>query len=159
MLDPERTLLRHTLATLAYRSRKVLADVPPGFPLFRPAPEARSAVEILAHMGDLFDWALGLAEERQAWRNADALPWNEEVSRFYGALRAFDDRLAHPTELKPSCASLFQGPVADALTHLGQLALLRRQIQQPVKGENYFQAEIVVGRIEPATQSPPRREF
>ena len=159
MLDPERTLLRHTLATLAYRSRKVLADVPPGFPHFRPTADARSAVEILAHMGDLFDWALSLAEERSAWRNADPLPWNEEVSRFYMALRAFDDRLAGPAELKPSCASLFQGPVADALTHLGQLALLRRQIQEPVKGENNFQAEIVVGRIEPAMQSPPRREF
>jgi hypothetical protein len=159
MPDPVRTLLRHTLATLAYRSLKVLADVPPGFPLFRPAPDARSAVEILAHMGDLFDWALSLAEDRQAWRNADPLPWNEEVSRFYRALQKFDDCLAGPAELKPSCASLFQGPVADALTHLGQLSLLRRQAQGPVKGENYFQAEIVVGRLEPAIQSPPRREF
>ncbi len=159
MPDPERTLLRHTVATLAYRSRKVLADAPPGFPSFRPAEDARSAAEILAHMGDLFDWALSLAEGREAWRDAGPLPWSEEVSRFYLALRRFDERLADQTELKASCASLFQGPVADALTHLGQIAMLRRQAQRPVRGENYFQAEVVVGRIEPATQSPPRREF
>jgi hypothetical protein len=159
MPDSERALLRHTVATLAYRSRKVLSDAPPGFPLFRPAEDGRSAAEILAHMGDLFDWALSLAEGRQTWREAEPLPWSEEVARFYSALRRFDDRLTDSAELQASCASLFQGPVADALTHLGQLAMLRRQVRRPVRGENYFKAEIVVGRIEPAAQAAPRREF
>ncbi len=159
MSAAETTLLRHTLATLAYRSRKVLADVPEGFAAFRPSADSRSAVEILAHMGDLFDWAQTLAEDRQEWRNAVPLSWNDEAARFYAALRKFDDRLAATRELKNSCSSLFQGPVADALTHLGQIAMLRRLAQAPTKGENYFKAEILVGRIDPATQAAPRREF
>jgi len=159
MTGDERTLLRHTVATLAYRSRKVLADVPPGFAAFQPSVDARSAVEILAHMGDLFDWALSIAEGRQAWKNQTPLPWEEEVLRYYGPLRRFEDRLADAAELKESAALLFQGPVADALTHLGQIALMRRLALSPVKAENYHKAEVVAGRIEPGTQAPPRREF
>ena len=159
MSDEERTLLRHTVATLAYRSRKVLAEAPPGFAAFQGSEGSRSAVQILAHMGDLFDWALSIAEGRQAWKDETPRPWEEEVLRFYAALRRFDDRLADPAELQAPAAGLFQGPIADALTHLGQIALLRRLAQFPVKGENYYRAEIVVGRIEPATQAAPRREF
>ena len=159
MPGDERTLLRHTVATLAYRSRKVLADVPPGFAAFQPSGDSRSAVQILAHMGDLFDWALSIAEGRQAWKDETPLPWEEEVLRFYAALRRFDDRLADPTELKAPAPGLFQVPIADALTHLGQIALLRRLAQSSVKGENYYKAEIAAGRIEPGTQSAPRREF
>ncbi|HQZ17652.1 MAG TPA: hypothetical protein PLD86_12330 [Vicinamibacteria bacterium] len=159
MPGDERTLLRHTLATLAYRSRKVLLDVPPGFAAFQASEASRSAGQILAHMGDLFDWALSIADGRQAWKDEAPLPWEEEVLRFYAALRRFDDRLADPAELKAPAASLFQGPVADALTHLGQIALIRRLAQSPVKAENYYRAEIVAGRIEPGTQAAPRREF
>ena len=159
MSAEERVLLRHTVATLAYRSRKVLADCPPGFAAVQAEEGTRSAVQILAHMGDLFDWALSIADGRQAWKDETPLPWEEEVLRFYAALRRFDDRLADPAELRESSARLFQGPVADALTHLGQIALLRRLAQAPVKGENYHKAEIVPGRIEPASQAAPRREF
>lgn len=159
MTREERLLLRHTVATLAYRSRKVLAGAPPGFAAFQAGAETRSAVQILAHMGDLFDWALSIADGRQAWKDEPPRPWDEEVQRFYSALRRFDDRLADPAELRAPAAGLFQGPVADALTHLGQIAMLRRLAQSPVKGENYYRAEIVVGRIEPGTQAAPRREF
>jgi hypothetical protein len=159
MTSDERMLLRHAVATLAYRARKVLADAPAGFAAFQASEDSRSAVQILAHMGDLFDWALSIADGRQVWKDATPLPWDEEALRFYAALRRFDDRLADPLELKASAASLFQGPVADALTHLGQIALLRRLALAPVRGENYHKAEIVTGRIEPGTQAPPRREF
>jgi len=159
MSADERNLLRHTVATLAYRSRKVLADVPRDFAGFQAAEGSRSAVQILAHMGDLFDWALSIADGRQVWKDETPRPWDEEVARFYAALRRFDDRLADPAELKASAGELFQGPIADALTHLGQISFLRRLAQAPVKGENYYRAEIVAGRIEPGTQSAPRREF
>jgi len=152
-------LLRHTVATLAYRSRKVLAGAPPGFAEFRPAPDARSAAQILAHMGDLFDWALSIAEGRQTWQDSEPLAWEDEVARFYKALRRFDDRLAASAEAPIAPDGLFQGPVADALTHLGQIAMMRRLAGAPTKGENYHRAEIVAGRIEPESQAPPRREF
>lgn len=152
-------LLRHTVATLAYRSRKVLAGAPEGFSGFRPSSDARSAGEILAHMGDLFDWAVSIADGKQAWKDSTPLAWEDEVARFYAALRKFDDRLADPAGIGASAEGLFQGPVADALTHLGQIALMRRLAKAPVKGENYHKAEIVAGRIEPSAQAAPRREF
>ena len=147
------------MATVSYRGGKALRGAPEGFGSFRVGPTSRTPVEILAHIGDLFDWALSIADGRQVWKDATPLPWDEEALRFYAALRRFDDRLADPTELKATAAALFQGPVADALTHLGQIALLRRLAQAPVRGENYHKAEIVAGRIEPGTQAAPRREF
>jgi hypothetical protein len=137
----------------------VLSDAPPGFASFQAADGTRSAVQILAHMGDLFDWALSIADGRQVWKDETPLAWDDEVQRYYAALRRFDDRLAEPAELKAPAGALCQGPVADALTHLGQIALLRRLAQSPVKGENSYRAEIVPGRIEPGTQAAPRREF
>ncbi len=155
----ELALLRHTVATLAYRSGRVLTDVPSGFAAFKPAESARSAGQVLAHMGDLFDWALHMVEAKQVWHDSPPLSWEEEVKRFYAALRRFDDRLAEERALAVPAGSVFQGPIADALTHLGQLSLMRRLADAPVKGENYFKAEIVNGRLDPSEQAAPRREF
>ena len=80
------------------------------------------------------------------------------MHRFYGALENFDDYLGSNLPLESSPEKLFQGPIADALTHIGQLTMLRRLSGSPVKGENYFKADIVGGRVGPE-QSPPRVEF
>ena len=156
--DPARLLLRHTLATLAYRGGKACRDVPSGFASFKGGPGTRTPGEILAHMGDLMEWALSIARGKQQWRNAEPLPWDLEVERFFAALRAFDDQLAGEEPLGDSVESLFQGPVADALTHVGQLTLLRRLAGGAVRGENYHKADIASGRVGPA-QSAPRYEF
>lgn len=157
-MTPERELLRHTLATLAYRARKVLADAPSGFASHKVAPRTRRPARILAHMGDLMDWALHLADGREVWRDSRPLEWDDEVARFYVAVAALDARLARDDPLGFPEARIFQGPVADALWHLGQLALLRGVVDAPIRGENYFRADIAVGRVGP-DQPPPRREF
>jgi hypothetical protein len=118
----------------------------------------RTPVRILAHIGDLFDWALSMARGEAAWKDSEPLPWSAEVERFFGTLKRFDDYLASNKPLHNSTEKLFQGPVADALTHIGQLAMLRRLAGCAIKGENYFKAEIVVGRVG-AEQTAPRREF
>ena len=156
--EPQRELLRHTVATLAYRGRKALTGAPPVFSEFRAGPSSRTAGRILAHIGDLLDWALSLAEDRQEWRDSEPLPWEQGAARFFTALAAFDALLASATPLAVSPERLFQGPVADALTHVGQISLLRGLAGVPVKGENYFLAEIVSGRVG-SEQAEPRREF
>jgi len=153
----EDQLLRHTLATLAYRLGKVLRDTPESFADYPPGDE-RTAGRILAHVGDLMDWALTLIEGRQAWKDSTPLPWHEEIARFYAAVGALDARIAASGTGDATAAEIFQGPIADALTHTGQLAMMRRLAGVKMKGENYHRAEIITGRVGPE-QTAPRREF
>ncbi len=155
--EGEHELLRHTLATLAYRGGKTLRSAPASFAGFKAAPTSRTPVEILAHIGDLMDWALSVAEGKEKWRDSQPLEWEREVERFFRALEALDRRLAKAAPAT-SAEKLFQGPIADALTHVGQLAMLRRMAGSPIKGENYFRAEIVAGRVG-AEQAKAVREF
>jgi hypothetical protein len=158
MSDDARTLLRHTVATLAYRGGKAVRGAPQGFAGFSPGPGSRTPAQILAHVGDLLTWALGLARGEPAWQDSSPLPWEQEIARFFAGLRALDDQLASGAPLGSPPERLFQGPVADALTHVGQIAMLRRMAGSPVRGENYFKAEIVAGRAG-AEQSQPVVEF
>lgn len=156
--DVKRQMLRHTLATLAYRGGKAISDAPAGFDQFRTADKSRTPGEILAHIGDLLDWALCLAKGEHKWHDSTPLSWKEEVARFFGALQEFDAYLASEFPLGFSAEQLFQGPIADALTHVGQIAMLRRIAGAPIRGENYFKAEIVAGKVG-AEQSTKRVEF
>jgi hypothetical protein len=154
--DPSRELFRHTLATLAYRAAKPLSGAPASFASF--AGVGRTPAQVLAHLGDLMDWALSMASGRQKWHDSTPLPWDQEVGRFFTALQLFDDYLASSEPLHAPLDKLFQGPVADALTHVGQLAMMRRLAAAPIVGENYFVAEIAVGRVG-SSQNPPKKTF
>lgn len=153
-----RDLLRHTLATLAYRGGKTLRDAGPDFATFRAGEKARTPLEILAHIGDLLEWALSTARGKEEWKKADAKDWDQAVARFFTSLQAFDDYLKSAESLECSPQRLFQAPIADALTHVGQLAMLRGLAGNPIRGENYFVAEIKAGRVG-AEQSAPSFEF
>jgi hypothetical protein len=156
--DASRALLRHTLATVAYRGGKAIRDAPEPFWAFRVAPGSRTPIEILTHIGDLFDWAMSLADGQHVWHDATPLPWRKEVARFFETLRRFDDRLASETPLGCAPEKLFQGPIADSLTHIGQITMLRRIAGTPIRGESYYRADIVAGRVG-SEQAPPELEF
>lgn len=156
--NPSVVMLRHTVATVAYRGAKALRGAPPEFANFRLTSTTRAAGEILAHMGDLLDWALALAQGRHEWHDSAPLPWEEGAARFFRTLAAFDGYLASGLPISAAPEKLFQGPVADALTHIGQLAIMRRVAESPIRAENYLKAEITAGRVS-ADQPPPRLEF
>jgi hypothetical protein len=157
-VDPERTLLRHTLATLAYRGGKAMRGAPESFSSFKIGAPPKTPGQILAHIGDLLDWAITLCDGNQAWKNSEARTWAEDTQRFHETLARLDARIASGAPLSESSAALFQGPIADALTHVGQINMLRRLAGFPIKGENYHRAEITVGHVG-ADQSTPRKEF
>ena len=157
-IDGERALLRHTVATLAYRAEKVLRDVPAGFADRRLAPGCRTPLEIVGHLGDLLEWAVRTAQGQMVWKAQSAGEWNADVSRFYAALAALDDYLASEMPLGHPAGVIFQGPIADALTHVGQLAMLKGLAGMPVRPESYARATIQAGRVGP-DQSSERREF
>jgi hypothetical protein len=146
------------MATVAYRGGKALRGAPDRFDTFHIGDKTRTPAQILAHMGDLFDWALSIAQGKPGWHDSTPLQWDAEVERFFTAIQRFDDYLAGSEPLHGSAEGLFQGPVADALNHIGQLAMLRRLAGSPILGENYFTADITAGRVGP-DQAAPRREF
>jgi hypothetical protein len=156
--DPKRELLRHAVATIAYRGGKAVRGVPASFAAFQAADTARTPARLLAHIGDLFDWALTIARGKQEWHDSTPLEWDLEVARFFEALGRFDAYLASDAALASSAEQIFQGPIADALTHIGQLTMLRRLSGAVMRSENYFRADVQIGRVGD-TQTPPRREF
>jgi len=157
-MDDKRALLRHMVATVAYRGGKAVRDAPESFATFSPDGSPRSPAKILAHIGDLYDWALTQAKGAEAWNESTPLAWEREVERFHATLQRFDDYLASDAPLAATAETIFQGAIADSLTHVGQLAMLRRLAGARMKSENYSRAEIVAGRVG-ADQTAPRREF
>lgn len=157
-IDPERALLRHTIATLAYRGGKAMRGAPESFSAFKIGDPPKTPGQILAHIGDLLDWAITLCDGKQAWNNSTPRTWAEDTARFHETLRRLDNRIAGGGDLAESAGALFQGPIADALTHVGQINMLRRLAGVPIKGENYHRADITMGRVG-AEQAEPRREF
>ncbi|MGH9747654.1 MAG: hypothetical protein ACRD59_16280 [Candidatus Acidiferrales bacterium] len=153
-----RELLRHAVATLAYRGGKAIRGAPEGFTDFKTSEKTRTPGQIVAHLGDLFDWALSMARGKQEWHDSKPIAWDAGAKRLFASLQAFDDYLASSAPLGLSAEELLQGPVADALTHVGQIAMLRGIYGSPIRAENYSKAEIVAGRVG-AEQVPPQREF
>jgi hypothetical protein len=156
--DARTALLRHTIATVAYRGAKVIRGAPAEFANFQIAPGSRTPAQILAHIGDLYDWSLAMAQGRNEWHDSEPLPWQQETERFFRTLATFDGYLASNLPVSTPIENLFQGPIADSLTHVGQLAMLRRISGGPIRGENYAKAQIVVGNVGP-DQTTPRVEF
>jgi hypothetical protein len=157
-MDERISFLRHTIATVAYRGSKALRGVLPNFAHYKCGDSSRTPAQILAHMGDLYDWALSIAKGQQAWKDSEPLDWDQEVDRFFAALKRFDDYLASGAPIAEDAEKLFQGAVADSLTHVGQIAMLRRMAGVPVRGESYFAAEITAGRVG-REQTAPKKEF
>lgn len=155
--DTALQMLRHAVATLAYRAEKVLREVPEGFPQFRPSPASRTPVEVLSHLGDLMEWGERMARGEMRWRPGVTTEWAEARDRFFRGLAALDAALAAPAAA-PFTAVIFQGPVADALTHVGQLAMVRGMCGAPVRPESYARATIRSGRVG-LEQDGPRVEF
>jgi len=157
-MDDKRAFLRHAVATVAYRGGKAVRGAPDGFASYTPDGSPRTAATILAHIGDLYDWALTQARGAEAWSDSRPLAWDREVERFFAALKRFDDYLASDAPLAATPERIFQGAIADSLTHIGQLAMLRRLAGAKITGENFSRADIVVGRVG-ADQTAPKREF
>jgi hypothetical protein len=155
-MNEKRELLRHTVASLAYRAVRALDGAPESFAAFGGC--GRQPILILAHMGDLFDWALSIVQGSERWHNSTPLPWNAEKARFFASLEAFDEYLASDKPLHTSTEQLFQAPIADALTHVGQLAMMRRLAGSPTCGENFFVASIAAGQVN-AEQPVPVQPF
>jgi hypothetical protein len=146
-LDLKRELLRHLVAALAFRGGIAVSDAPENFSEFRAEENARSAGELLAHIGDLVQGSLCLMKGEFVYLQSPAQPWAQDVKRFFSAVDEFDLYLASDSPLAQPIEKILQGPIADALTHVGQLVMLRRLAGKPIRAESYFAVELAAGEV------------
>lgn len=139
------------VATVAYRGGLACVDAPESFASFRATSTTRTPGEILAHIGDLLEGSLHLVKGEMVYLTSTPLPWKEEVTRFFTAVKAFDVYLASDAPLACAVEKLVQGPIGDALTHVGQIVMLRRMSGNPIRSAAYFTAEIVAGEVNQET--------
>jgi hypothetical protein len=152
--EAKRELLRHFLAALAYRAQKALRGAPPAFASFDPGHGARPPKELVRHMTSVLGYArtffIGGSYRPETLDTMDA-----EVARFHGMIADLATHLANGTPLRNiSEEQLLHGPFADTMTHVGQLALLRRLAGVPVPPENFVFAEIGPDRLGPDQAEP-----
>src|SRR5437870_13750155 len=114
--DPKRELLRHALATLAYRGGKAVRNAPANFAEYSCSGTSRAPGQILAHIGDLLDWGLSIARGKQTWRESGVRMWNQDVGRVFYGLKAFDDCLDSHSPAVPTPGKWFMGLTAARLT-------------------------------------------
>ena len=145
--NSKREVLRHLVATVAYRGGLAVTDAPEGFAAFRADETTRTPGEILAHIGDLLEGSLQVVKGNMVYLESEPLPWKEEITRFFSAVKELDGYLATDASLACPVEKLVQGPIGDALTHVGQLVMLRRMAGSPIRSSGYFTAEIVAGEI------------
>ena len=162
-MDRDRELLRHFLAAIAYRAQKSLRDAPSHYPGFSAGHQVRTPVEILRHMTSLMGYSRTLFLGGSYPEHPEPLPtFQDEIERFHGTLEAVGDLLMTAMPLRDiSTTQLLQGPFADVMSHVGQLAMLRRLAEAPIAPENFVFADIRPDRlgIEQAMPARPDQEW
>lgn len=147
-------MLRHALATLAYRTVKALRDAPARFPEFDPGKGVRGPHRLIAHMASDLEFARATLTG-EPYEGQKPSTWHADLDHFWEELARLDALLASTPPLAGDAATrLLQGPIADAITHAGQLAMLRRLAGSPVPGENFRVADIEIGRVGPQQARP-----
>jgi hypothetical protein len=153
-MDDKRAMLRHFLAAIAYRSQKALRGAPASFAAFRAAPQVRTPHELVGHMNSVLGYARTFFVGGE-YRPALLPDFEAEVLRFHSTLADLSRHLEEGTPLRgTSPEQLLQGPCSDAMTHAGQLAMLRRLAGSPVPPENFIVAKIHAANVGPDQPDP-----
>lgn len=142
-------VFRHAIATLGHRFGVAVQQAPEGFSDYLACPGTRSPGQILAHMNVLLEFSANVVRGVRERPEEASLVWDQALRRFYQLLRDLDDAVVAAAGREFPLEMLLQGPVADALTHVGQLTMLRRMAGAPVQTESYMKARIQAGVFEP----------
>ena len=153
-MNEKRAMLRHVLAALAYRTQKALRGAPESFGTFQAGNQVRTPAELVRHMTSVLGYARTFFEGGRY--RPDPLPdLDSEVARFHSMLEDLARHLVAGSELKGTTEErLLQGPFSDAMTHAGQLAMLRRLSGSPVRPENFVKADVDPDNLGPDQAEP-----
>lgn len=154
--DQKLGMLTHFLAALAYRTQKALRGAPADFSTFEAGNLTRTPTELVRHMTSVLGYARTLF--RGGTYRPEALPtFDDEVGRFHGVIADLVDHLRSGEGLSGvTPEQLLQGPFSDAMTHAGQLAMLRRLHGSPVPPEDFVFADIDPSNVGPDQPLPLR---
>lgn len=146
---PATRTVRHYLAALAYRFHKAVAGAPDGFGDFAAGHGVRTPREIVHHVNGVLGYAEVIARtgEPIGWYEVPHLDWEGQVKLLHGVMGELDAALAAGGADPEQLHRLLQGPLADAMTHVGQIAMLRRMAGSPIPAENFYLADVEVGRV------------
>ena len=146
IMSPDTTrILRHIVATIAYRASRSLRDAPMRFESESLPGGSKTAAELLLHMTNVLSFAIATVTNTERVRY-EGIPWKDEIDRFYSLLGTLDEQLAAGSLIEPEMElKLVQGPLSDTLTHVGQLHAMRRAAGSPIAPANYIKAEIHIG--------------
>jgi hypothetical protein len=153
-MDAQRALLKHFLAAIAYRAQKALRGAPDSFADFKAGVNVRTPHEIIWHMAGVLGYARTFFQPG-VWQPDRLDNFDDEIRRFHLVLEGLGSLLEQETPRNGiTLEQLLQGPLADAMTHVGQLAMLRRLAGSPVCPENFIYAMILAGNVSPDQAMP-----
>lgn len=141
-MDEKRQMLRHFLGALAYRTQKAFRGAPDSFAMFDAGGGVRTPMELVRHMASVLGYARTFFIGGTYWPEP-LETFDEEIERFHqnlADLRADID--ANKPLIDITEERMLQGPFSDAMTHAGQLAMLRRLHGDPVRSENFILADV-----------------
>ncbi|HUR96717.1 MAG TPA: hypothetical protein VMZ26_01490 [Pyrinomonadaceae bacterium] len=141
-MDDKRHMLRHFLAALAYRTQKAVRGAPDSFADFEAGNDVRTPKELVRHITSVLGYARTFFIGGE-YRPEPLPTFRDEIQRFHAMLADLGEHLTDGTPLRALTEEqLLQGQFSDAMTHVGQLAMLRRLHGDPVRSENFIHAAI-----------------
>ncbi len=153
-MDEKRAMLKHFLAALAYRTQKALRGAPAEFATFRAGPNVRTPHRLIHHMDSVLGYSATFFTGGE-YRKPMLDKFEDEIARLHATLARLAQYLDEGTELRGITPEiLLQGPFSDAMTHAGQIAMLRRLAGYPVPAENFIFATIAVENLSPDQAMP-----
>jgi hypothetical protein len=152
-MSEKRGMLRHFIASIAYHTTKAIRDAPAMYPEFDPGKGVRTPRQIIHHIAGVLTYAHSFFEDYET-TYLEHQTWDAEISRFYEILSKLDNSLKEKDPRTVTEEQLLQGPLSDAMAHIGQLLMLRRLVGSPVPSENFIFAEITKGVVGPNQPEP-----
>jgi hypothetical protein len=153
-MNEKRQMLRHFLAALAYRTQKALRGGPESFANFSAGSNARTPHELIVHMRSVLGYArtffIGGIYPQPVPED-----WEKDIEAFHEMLGDLGRYLDSDTPLQNTTEErMLQGPFSDAMTHAGQIAMLRRLAGSPVASENFIVADVSPDNLSASQPDP-----
>ncbi|MGD8566066.1 MAG: hypothetical protein PVF96_06935 [Candidatus Bathyarchaeota archaeon] len=146
-------MLRHFLASIAYRATKAIKDAPEIYPNLYIGKGVKTPLRIVHHITGVLKYAHSFFEHYDT-TYSDIKSWDAEINDFYNILRQLDKSLQKKKPNQVTEEQLLQGPLSDSMAHVGQLLLLRRMADSPVPSENFIFADIKKEKVGPDQPEP-----